>query len=259
MDAEKKSGRGRRDASSLFKKPFEVLRTIAVIDRAVGLNELAALVNLPKTTVHRILLMLVDANMLLREHNGHEYSIAPKVAMFAREVLLHSSLRGARHAVLQHLVDEIGETCNFTMRDGNEVFYIDRVEAHWPLRLQLQPGSKVPIYCTSSGKLLLSQMPAAARKRLWGAITIQRFTDKTITNVAQLEQEFKVIRKRGYSVDDEGFLAGLISVAVPVRNAKGQTFATVAVHAPNARLSLSRAIEHVPLLQDAAVALSEIG
>lgn len=259
MNADQKLKRGRRDASSLFQKPFEVLRAIARIDRPVGLNEIAPIVKLPKTTVYRILLMLVEANMLLRERNGHEYFIAPQVSMFAREVLLHSSLRAARQAVLQRLVDEIGETCNFTMRDGYEVLYVDRVEAKWPLRLQLQAGSKVPIYCTASGKLLLSYMPTAARKRLWSVISIKRFTEKTITDVAQLEREFKTIRKRGYSVDDEGFLTGLISVAVPVKDAKGQTFATVAFHAPNARLPLSRAVEYVPLLQGAATALSRVG
>lgn len=258
MNADKKIKRGPRDTSSLFQKSFEILRTIARIDRPVGLNKVAPIVKLPKTTVYRILLALVDAGMLLRERNGREYSIAPQASIFAREVLLHSSLRAARQAILQHLVDEIGETCNFTMRDGYEVLYIDRVEAKWPLRLQLQAGSKVPIYCTASGKLLLSHMPPAARKRLWSSISIKRLTNKTITNVAKLEQEFKVIRKRGYSVDDEGFLAGLISVAVPVKDANGQTFATVAFHAPNARLPLSRAIEYVPLLEDAAIALSKI-
>lgn len=258
MDADKKLTTGRRDATSLFQKPFEVLRAIVRVDRPIGLNEVVSITNLPKTTTYRILRMLVDAGMLLQENNGRKYSIAPQVSVFACEVLLHSSLRGARRAILRHLVDEIGETCNFTMRDGNEVLYIDRVEAEWPLRLQLQPGSKVPIYCTSSGKLFLSYVPAETRKRILNSIKIKNFTNKTITDIAQLEKEFKVIRKRGYSIDDEGFLAGLISVAVPVKNAKGQMFATVAVHAPNVRLPLSRAMEHVPLLQEAAGLLSRI-
>jgi len=239
----------------LAERLFDVLRCVVREDRPVALETVSAATGLPKTTAHRILLMLVAAGMLQRENGAKAYGVGPRLTSLALDVLVHSSLRGGRHAVLQALVDQIGETCNFTMRDGNEVVYIDRVESHWPLRLNLQPGSRVPLHCTSSGKLYLSQMTPRQRRLLLTAVPLKRYTDKTITDPQTLERELAKIAKEGVATDDEGFLAGLISVAVPVKSETGRVIGTVAVHAPNARLSLERAREYVPLLRKAAEAL----
>ena len=146
----------------------------------------------------------------------------------------------------------------FTTLDVTDIVYVDRVEAAWPLRVHLQPGSHVPIHCTSSGKLFLSHMPARQRRRLIYAAPLERFTAKTITDPARLELELARIRKSKVATDDEGYFAGLISVAVPVLGRNRRMIATVAVHAPTARLSLKRALEHVGLLKRAASDLGSI-
>ena len=60
---------------------------------------------------------------------------------------------------LRQLSEEVGETCNITIPDGSQMRYLDRVETHWPLRMQFMIGTKVPLHCTASGKLFLSQLP----------------------------------------------------------------------------------------------------
>lgn len=224
----------------------------------LSLDAIAAATAIPKPTAHRLVGVLVEARALLREVHAKTYSAGPRLTGLAINTLTNSSLRAARHAILKGLVDQIGETCNFTTLDSNEIVYIDRVEAGWPLRLHLQPGSRVPIHCTSSGKLFLSQMPAQQRRRLIYGVPLKRFTAKTITDPKRLETELNRIRKLKISTDDEGFLSGLISVAVPVFDDRWRMIATVAVHAPSARLSLKRALAHVPLLRRAAAELGKI-
>lgn len=240
------------------------LRGLGIVEAVVRsaapltLDQIATATRIPKPTVHRLIGELVESGILLREVRPKTYAPGPRLTEMAFGALTNSGLRGARHAILRGLVDTIGETCNFTTLDGNEIAYIDRVEADWPLRLHLQPGSRVPIHCTSSGKLFLSQMPAWQRRRILGAGPLQRFTAKTITEPARLETELNRIRKSRISTDDEGFLSGLISVAVPVVDRRKKMIATVAVHAPSARLSLKRALEHVPLLQRASERLASL-
>ena len=101
-------------------------------------------------------------------------------------------------------------------------------------------------------------MPARQRRRLIDAAPLERFTAKTITDPARLELELARIRKSKVATDDEGYFAGLISVAVPVLGRNRRMIATVAVHAPTARLSLKRALEHVGLLKRAASDLGSI-
>lgn len=235
-----------------------IAEVVAKRGGALNLESICQATGIPKGSAHRLVSTLVQAGFLVRDALPKTYSAGPRLAALGLDAQLHSSLRGERHAVLQALVDQIGETCNMTTLDGIDIVYIDRVESAWPLRMHLQPGSHVPIHCTSSGKLFLSQMRGSQRRRILARVPLKRYTPKTITDPARLEQELERIRKTKVATDDEGFLAGLISVAVPVSDGHGRMIATVAVHAPSARLSLRRALEHVPLLRWAAKELEQL-
>jgi len=83
-----------------------------------------------------------------------------------------------RQGILQRLSEEIGETCNISIPDGSQMVYFDRVETHWPLRIQLKKNDRVPIYCTASGKLFLNNLPSTKRSRLLAKIHFEQFTEK---------------------------------------------------------------------------------
>jgi DNA-binding IclR family transcriptional regulator len=235
-----------------------IAEVVALAAEPVSLYTIAVATGIPKPTLHRFINALVDSRMLLREAHGKAYSAGERLSAIAAGVMSHSSLHSERRSILRTLVDQIGETCNFTTIDVHDVVYVDRVEAAWPLRVHLQPGSHVPIHCTSSGKLFLAHMTARKRRRLLYGAALKRFTGKTITDPARLDAELMRIRKTKISTDDEGYLAGLISVAVPVLGRNRRIIGTVSVHAPTARLSLKRALDHVGLLRRAASDLGKI-
>jgi DNA-binding IclR family transcriptional regulator len=170
--------------------------------------------------------------------------------------MLNASVRAERHAILARLVESIGETCNFTMLDGTEVLYLDRVEAAWPLRMNLSSGSRVPLHCTASGKLLLALQPKAVRARLLAHLALARFTDTTLTDPKRLAAELAQIRARRYATDNEEFHAGLVCVAVPVPDRKRRACAAIAVQAPMSRMPLERGLAHLPGLRRAAEAMA---
>jgi DNA-binding IclR family transcriptional regulator len=134
--------------------------------------------------------------------------------------------------------------------------YLDRVESAWPLRMTLQPGSRVPLHCTASGKLLLALMPAARRDRLVERLPLTRYTDRTIVERDRLVAELEAIRRQRVATDDEEYLDGLVCAAVPVAKAGGRVVASVAVQAPRVRMPLDQALGHVPQLREAARALA---
>ena len=157
-----------------------------------------------------------------------------------------------RHELLSQLVARLGGTCNLTVLDGTRVRYLDRVETHWPLRIQLEAGSMVPIHATASGKLFLAHMPAARRAAILDSVELTACTANTLTTPEALAQECARIVREGHSCDREEFMRGMIAVAVPVRDAKGQCRATLAVHAPEARMPLAQALEGLPHLKETA-------
>src|SRR6202043_1411398 len=97
------------------------------------------------------------------------------------DIVAASMSRAPRHAILQSLSQQIGETCNFGVMAGSHVVYLDRVESAWPFGLRFEPGSRVPLHCTSMGKLFLSLLPKQKRAMLLRAAPLHPYTANTIT------------------------------------------------------------------------------
>ncbi|MBG6072417.1 MULTISPECIES: IclR family transcriptional regulator [unclassified Polaromonas] len=237
---------------------FSLLEAIATKDQLFSLQTLTDETQIPKPTLHRMLQQLETAGLLERSADGRHYGTGTRLRRLAENLLLNDILHGARHAVLRHLVDEIGESCNLTALTGSEVIYLDRVETAAPLRFYLHPGSRVPAHCSASGKVFLSEMTPSQRQRLLAHSPLEAYTPKTLTNMEQLEQEFKQIKRQGFALDNEEFLPGLLCVAVLVPNASGRSNLCVAAQAPIMRLTLEKALQLLPALQRAAEALSRI-
>jgi IclR family acetate operon transcriptional repressor len=248
---------GERSASSA-ERSLRLLSVLANEGRAMSLADLATRLGLPKATAHRLCAQLLETGFLARDLDERSYRAGPALRQLAFDVLNHGVERGQRHAVLDALVREVGETCNFTTLDGAQVLYLDRVEAHWPLRLTLDVGAHVPLHCTASGKLFLASLQRSGQCALLGALTLAPLTPNTLTSAEALRGECEAIAARGYATDREEFMAGLIAVAVPVRDRRGEMRAAVAVHAPTARLSLEQAITRLPALQAAAARMGAL-
>ena len=237
---------------------LSLLELIAAKDLGVSLQALVDETGLPKATLHRMLQQLESAAYLQRGADGRQYHAGTRLRRFAESLLFHSLHHGARHAVLRHLVDEVGESCNLTALSGSEVVYLDRVETPAPLRFYLHPGSRVPVHCSASGKMLLAQMTLAERRRLLGHAPLAAYTPLTLTDFDQLEAEIAAVKRQGFSIDNEEFLPGLLCVAVLVPAVARRSNLCVAVQAPVMRLPLARAKDLLPALQRAADALAAI-
>jgi DNA-binding IclR family transcriptional regulator len=245
-------------SGSSAERSLRLLTTLADEGRALSLAELVEALALPKATVHRLCMQLLESGFVARDVNERDYVVGPALRKLALDTLNHGTVRGLRHEVLADLVAEVGETCNFTTTDGAAVLYLDRVEAPWPWRLTLQVGAHVPLHCSASGKLFLAFMPRVRRDKLIAHLELQRMTAATITSAAALRSECDTIARQGHAFDREEFVDGLVAAAVPVRDAAGQVRAALAVHAPLARLSLGRAEEHLPRLHAAAARMSRL-
>jgi IclR family transcriptional regulator, acetate operon repressor len=244
------------DSSSPALRLIALLEHVARADKALTLTEIIGQVRQPKPTVYRMLQQLEQAGLLVKEPDGKRYAPGARLAKLAEDVLLNAQVRAARHAILQRLVDELGETCNYTMPAGTEVVYLDRVETAWPLRFHLQPGSRVPLHCSASGKLFLAYMAPVQRNRLLDHLQYKGYTPNTITTRIRLEAELARIRAQGYALDNEEYLDGLVCIAVPVFDPRNRqkVRGSVAVQAPASRLPVDRATSALPALQRTALA-----
>src|SRR5690606_10475408 len=123
---------------------------------------------------------------------------------------------------------------------GAEFVYLDRVESAFPLRMELRPGTRVPLHCSASGKLFLAHLGAARRQALLDGLELSRFTATTLVQRSALEAELATIRRQGHAFDAGEFVDGLVCIAVPVRTAGERGLrCALALQAPSARVSLA--------------------
>src|SRR5437763_1921445 len=227
-------------APSSALRAFALLERIAAADEPPTLEELTRATGLPKPTVYRILQLLTRGGLVEREAHDKRYAIGARLCTLALAVQMRWPRRRERHAILARLVEAIGETCNFTMLDGRDVVYLERVETSASVRLHMKAGSRVPLHCTASGKLLLSDMPAAQIRRLLGSGPLRRYTERTIVSFDALARELVKIRASGVGTDVGEYLDGSVCLAVPVRDPLGRMCATIAVHGPAPRMTLKK-------------------
>ncbi len=235
-----------------------LLEEVAKVGVPVTPTSLKDALNLPKPTLHRLFHTAEAEGFLQRDIDGRSYGPGPRLRHLAVNTVSSQRIRMLRLTVLRRVAEEIGETCNIAAPDRDGMVYLDRVETHWPLRIQLPIGSQVPFHCTASGKMYLSSLRPSYLERFLGVTKLTRHVAGTIVDKAKLKTELEITRKRGYSVDAEEFMDGMGAVAVPIKDPQNRLVSTLSVHAPLQRLSLDALEARVGILVDAAEELSQL-
>ena len=245
-----------QEARSL--RALHALQALAASSQALSLATLSELLHIPKASLMRLLQALEEEGFVQRDLARQAFAPGPAMAMLGLQALQNHALALRYRPVLAQLVQRLGETCNLTALAGDAVVYLDRVETSHPLRMTLAPGDRVPLHCTASGKLFLTEMPKQECRLVLERLPLVRKTPQTLCDPQQLMVELDRIRRQGYGLDNEEFVKGMVAVAVPVRDRQGQCVAAVACHAPTARYALGELIECVDALKLAAVRMADI-
>ncbi|TFL18313.1 IclR family transcriptional regulator [Jannaschia formosa] len=235
-----------------------VLEQVARAGAPVTPTEVNAELGLPKPTIHRLFATLLEEGFLQRDLGGRAFMPGPRLRRMSGAILSSSPIRSARRAILKRLSADLGETCNIALPDGDSMVYLERVETEWPLRIQLPPGTRVPLYCTASGKMYLSTLSPRTLDAYLRTTDLARRTSQTYATPESLRAALDAIRARGYSEDRGEFMDDMIAVAVPVSDVGGRLLATLSVHAPTSRMTLDDARACLPQLTAAAADLSAL-
>lgn len=235
-----------------------VIEEMARVGVPITPTEINTTLGLPKPTIHRLFSTLEDEGFVQRDIDGRSYSPGPRLRTLAGGVLSSLRIRTARQAILKRLSQDIGETCNITLPDRDSMIYLERVETEWPLRIQLPIGTRVPLYCTASGKMYLSMLAPLHLTHYIAATDLVARTPHTITDPDALLAEIRQVRTQGYSLDREEFMEDMIALAVPVLDVNGRMMATLAVHAPMQRFSIDCALGHLQAMRETAASLSQL-
>ncbi|AXT29138.1 IclR family transcriptional regulator (plasmid) [Ruegeria sp. AD91A] len=235
-----------------------ILEEVARRGVAVKPSDLIDALGLAKPTIHRLLQTAEAEGFLQRDLDGRSYGPGRRLRLLSVNTMSAEHLRTARLAILRGVADEVGETCNLAIPDREGMIYLDRVETKWPLRIQLPIGTQVPFHCTASGKMYLSTLRPKTLNGFLSAGKLKQQTTRSLTEPESLLSEIKMTAERGFSTDDEEFMAGMVAIAVPVQDAQGRLVATLSVHAPTQRHDVGSLMSFLDTLRRGSEHLSRL-
>ena len=217
-----------------------VERALAIIEildihGELGIGEMSALLALEPSTVHRLVSTLRTRNYVLQNPENKKYRNGFKIFEIGSNVVRRLGLRRQAYPFMTELADRTGEAVNLAVRDGACVVYIDKIESQATIRVDLAVGKAMPLYCTGLGKVLLASLSDDDVSRLLGDGPFERYTEKTVTDPLRLRSQLKEIRERGFCIDDEEYVSGLVCVAAPVRGRNGSVLAALSIAVPKYR------------------------
>ena len=211
------------------KRAFQILHTVAQFPSGAPLGEIADLTGLAKSTVSRMLTTLEEVEAVRREPSNTDYWIGPAIAELIAKPSWLATL--AEHH-LQQLVDESGETATLSVMDGDHLLYItQKSDPNNNIQIRDWSGTHFPtLHVTSPSKLFLAHDAALLQRYL--TKPLERFTQNTITDPAQLVAHLNQICSQGYAWVREEFERGLAGVSAPVFGRNGKLVAALSLYGP---------------------------
>ncbi|MBE7197450.1 MAG: helix-turn-helix domain-containing protein [Parafilimonas terrae] len=219
--------------------------------QSLSVSEAAALTGLSRAAARRCLLTLVTLGYATSE--GPLFRLAPRILRLGSSYLTGAELPQIVQPELDRISAALHESCSASVLDGVDVLYIARAATTRIISTDLRAGSRLPAYCNAMGRVLLASLsPDEAETLLRGSDRPQR-TARTLTQVPELLAELDVVRRQDFAIVEGELEAGLITVAVPVRNAEGRTIAGVNIAAHTNRVDremlITSALPHLRQLQ----------
>lgn len=226
-----------RSSIQVIERMMSLLDALARHAEAANLKQLATETGLHPSTAHRILSVMVDSRIVDRTEPGL-YRLGIRLLELGNLVKSRLNVRQIALPFMQQLHQELHETVNLSVRQGDEVVYVERAASHRSMMRVVQLiGARAPLHITAVGKLLLAEDDPEAVREYARRTGLPRYTSNTLTDLADLERELDRIRRDGYAYDNEEAEKGVSCIGAGIHDDEGKLVAGLSVSAPSDRLS----------------------
>jgi len=234
-----------------LERAFGLLEVIAAHRGAMSLSQLATSSGLPPPTLHRLARTLVDLGYL-RQEPSRRYALGPRLFLLAESSTMMLNAVALPH--LSHLVDEIGETANLAMLDGDQVAYVAQAPGRHSMRMFTEVGRRVEPHCTAVGKALLAAASDEQVRALLRRTGLTRHTTHTVTDPDEFLAQLDRVRESGYAMDEGEQEVGVRCIAVKVPESTLPL--AISVSGPAPRMTDDLVAQAFPVLREAAASFA---
>jgi IclR family acetate operon transcriptional repressor len=235
-----------------------ILEAVAKSPHPVPLARLTDLLGINQSSAFRLANTLKRRGFLANPNSRKSYVLGPAIWRMSRNYEWSGMLVGICHEHLKTLGEQTGETAHLGVREGREVLFVDHCASVKTIVVPAHTGALMPLYCTAHGKALLCDYGLAELRALLGGAPLKRYTDTTITSLADLEKACARVRADGYATDEAEYREEVRCLAAPIRDQDGKTIAAIGISAPASRLPKARVKTFAEHVRHAATRINEV-
>ncbi len=227
-------------------------------DRAISAAELARRLQVPRSTVFRLLTTLEMLGFVERADGGRDFRLGMAVLRLGFEYLASLELTELGRPLLERLRDEIGYPSNLVVRDGRSIVYVAKAVSPRPFTSTVNVGTRLPAHATVLGRVLLEDLSLDELRALYPESRLEAFSERTPASVERLYELVQHDRERGYVLHEGFFESSISTIAAPVRDRTRKVVAALGATIPAAHIDPAQLDTMVEKVRETAGELSRL-
>ncbi len=233
-------------------KGLAVIEAFGVERAQMTVADAARAASITRAAARRCLLTLTDLGYL--QYDGKHFSPTPRMLRLGSPYLTSAPLPQLAAPLLAEIRDRVQESVSLAVLDDGLVLFLARADPQRITAMGVPVGARLPAYCSASGRVLLGSLSDEAVEEYLGTVHLEQRTPKTLVDPARLAAVIRQVREEGVAVSDGELELGLLAMATPVKNGRGETVGAMAVSTSAARITPEelRAAALVPVMDCAA-------
>ncbi|MEB3101003.1 IclR family transcriptional regulator [Ferviditalea candida] len=228
------------------KNGLRIIRLFTLDRPEIGITEISQALDLPKSTVHRLVLELQQEGYLDKCADSSRYKLGLSLLTLSGVIITHMEIIREAKPVLEELTRKLGEASHIAILEDMEIIYLHKIDPPQPVPLLSSIGRSNPAVRTSAGKCILAYQSKHLVRKIYEN-SIRAYSADGLPDWNRFLSELKAITDQGYAVAIDQLHIGATSIGAPVKDYTGQVIAAVSVVGPTDRIPADR----IPLIAEA--------
>ncbi|GAB6156694.1 IclR family transcriptional regulator [Desulfosporosinus burensis] len=240
----------------VLEQAINVVNCFTGLKSTLSLTELDSMLDIPKSSLHRILVSLTHKDVLMHDKERQQYTLGKTFRGWSATMFHRLRLDDIAHPFLESFRNQSGETATLSMRVGLMRTYVFMFESSSEVRMSVELGKMLPLHAGANGKVILAQMSPNEVEQTISEIGLYSITPSTITNREKLLDELKKIKEEGFAISAGERVQEAMTVAAPLFSRDGELIGSIGLHGPASRFTMDMAREWGIILCRAAEEIS---
>lgn len=220
-----------------LEKGLAILDYLSLNAQGKILQEIKEDLNISQTTAYRILHTMTRLDYLIYNEDTKRYRLSRKLLTLGFRALNEHQLLETVLPHLRDLRDKVKETACFGVLGDRKGIFIEQAQGSYTFSFKLSPGKPFELHCSAPGKAIMAYLPNNVRNRYLSYMDFKQFNENTIISKEDYLKELDTVFMKGYAVDNEEELSGVICIGAPILNYNGYPCGAIWISGPKGRLT----------------------